>query len=177
LFSEEYRTEIIKNLEFLLNNQCAPFQWSEAFENKGKGQWVGMYTPPVSYGNYESWGTNFSKQALLQACVSVKTDGTVIIGRGIPNHWLKPGDVIEWARVNVNDNRKIDFKISSERSEVKLQIWGDAPNGNVRFNLPAFKNNIASADAGTIDNETGVVTLTSSTTSVTVKLQKPVSEA
>jgi hypothetical protein len=79
--------------------------------------------------------------------------------------------------VNVNDNRKIDFKISSERSEVKLQIWGDAPNGNVRFNLPAFKNNIASADAGTIDNETGVVTLTSSTTSVTVKLQKPVSEA
>jgi len=60
---------------------------------------------------------------------------------------------------------------------VKLHIWGDAPNGNVRFNLPAFKNNIASADAGTIDNETGVVTLTSSTTSVTVKLQKPVSEA
>ena len=124
LFSEEYRTEPIKNLEFLLKNQCAPFQWSEAFEYKGKGQWVGMYTPQVSYGNYESWGANFSKQALLQACISVKTDGTVIIGRGIPNHWLKPGDVIEWARVNVNDNRKINFKISSGRSEVKLQISG-----------------------------------------------------
>ena len=46
----------------------------------------------------------------------------------------------------------------------------------MRFNLPAFKNNIASADAGTLDNEKGVVTLTPSSTSVTVKLQKPVSE-
>ncbi len=177
LFSEKYRTEIIKNLEFLLNNQCAPFQWSEAFENKGKGQWVGMYTPQVSYGNYESWGANFSKQALLQACISVKTDGTVIIGRGIPNHWLKPGDTIEWANVNVNDKRKISFRISSTGSEVKLLVWGDEPKGNVRLNLPAFKNNIASADSGTVDNAKGVVTLTPSETSVTVKLQKPIAEA
>jgi hypothetical protein len=177
LFSEEYRTETIKNLEFLLENQCAPFQWSEAFENKGRDQWVGMYTPQVSYGNYESWGANFSKQALLQACVSVKTDGTVIIGRGIPNHWLKPGDVIEWSNVNVNDRRAINFKISSEGSQVKLQIWGDTPLGKVRFNLPAFKNNIASADAGTVGNDMGVVTLDPTATSVTVKLRKPVSEA
>lgn len=59
---------------------------------------------------------------------------------------------------------------------MKLQIRGDAPNGEVRFNLPAFKNNIASADAGTADNEKGVVILNPSTTSVTVKLRKPVSE-
>ncbi len=177
LFSEQYRTETIKNLEFLLNNQCAPFQWSEAFENKGRDQWVGMYTPQVSYGNYESWGTNFSKQALLQACGSVKTDGTVIIGRGIPNHWLKPGQVTEWANVNVGDNRKVNFRISSERSEVKLQIWGDAPKGDVRFDLPAFKNNIALADAGVVDNAMGVVTISPPTATVTVKLKRPVSEA
>jgi hypothetical protein len=128
----------------------------------------------VSYGNYESWGANFSKQALLQACISVKTDGTVIIGRGIPKHWLKPGDVIEWSNVNVNDRRAINFKISSERSQVKLQIWGDTPLGKVLYNLPAFKNNIASADAGTVDNEMGVVTLAPSTTSVIVKLRKAV---
>jgi len=177
LFSEEYRTEIIKNLEFLLNNQCAPFQWSEAFENKGKGQWVGMYTPQVSYGNYESWGTNFSKQALLQACVSVRTDGTVIIGRGIPNHWLKPGNVIEWANVNVNDNRKINFKITSERNTVTIQIWGDTPNGSVRFNLPIFKDNIASATTGIVDRVRGVLTLSPFTHSATVTLRNPISEA
>jgi hypothetical protein len=177
LFSEEYRTEIIKNLEFLLNNQCAPSQWSEAFENKGKGQWVGMYTPQVSYGNYESWGTNFSKQALLQACVSVKTDGTVIVGRGIPNHWLKPGNVIEWANVNVNDNRKINFKITCERNTVTLQIWGDSPNGSLRFNLPIFKDNIASATAGIVDHVRGVLTLAPFTHSAMVTLRSPISEA
>jgi hypothetical protein len=177
LFSEVYRTEIIKNLEFLLNHQCAPFQWSEAFEYKGRGQWVGMYTPQVSYGNYESWGTNFSKQALLQACISVKTDGTVIIGRGIPDHWLKSGDVIEWASVNVNDGHKLNFRITSGQSEIKLHLSGDTPQGNVRFNLPAFKNNIAAADAGTVDHELGVVTLTPSTRAVTVELLKPPSDA
>ena len=176
LFSEEYRTEIIKNLEFLLHNQCAPFQWSEAFENKGKGQWVGMYTPQSSYGNYESWGTNFTKQALLQACVSVKTDGTIIIGRGIPNHWLEPGKVIEWANVNVNGNRKINFKIVSEQTAVTLQIWGDTPNGNVRFDLPLFRDNIASASAGSADSVQGVVTLPPSTRSTTVTLRNPISQ-
>ena len=175
LFSEEYRDRdhqepgvLARITNALLSNGRKPSRY------KGKGQWVGMYTPQVSYGNYESWGANFSKQALLQACISVKTDGTVIIGRGIPNHWLKHGDVIEWSNVNVNDNHKINFKITSGRSEVKLQIRGDTPNGEVRFNLPAFKNNIASADAGTTDDEKGVVTLPPSATSVTVKLRKPV---
>jgi hypothetical protein len=176
LFSDQYRTEPIKNLEFLLHNQCAPFQWSEAFEYKGREQWVGMYTPQVSYGNYESWGANFSKQALLQACISVKTDGTVIVGRGIPNHWLRPGDVIEWSNVNVNDNHKINFRIGSEGGEVKFQVWGDSPNGSVQLNLPGFKNNIASVDAGTADNETGLVTLSPTMTSVTVKLKRSPSE-
>jgi hypothetical protein len=173
LFSEKYRTEAIKNIEFLYNNQCAPFQWSEAFENKGRDQWVGMYTPRGTggYGNYETWGYSFTKQALLQACVSVKTDGTVIIGRGIPNHWLKAGDVTEWAGVNVNDNRKINFKIIGGDSEITLKIWGDKPNGMVCFNLPVFKNNIVSASAGKVDNEMGSVSLEPSMTSVTVKLK------
>ena len=63
LASDTFRTESMKNVEFLYDNQCAPYQWSEAFEYKGRDQWVGMYLPQESYGNYESWGTSFSKQA------------------------------------------------------------------------------------------------------------------
>ena len=63
LASDTFRTESMKNVEFLYDNQCAPYQWSEAFEYMGRDQWVGMYLPQESYGNYESWGTSFSKQA------------------------------------------------------------------------------------------------------------------
>jgi hypothetical protein len=174
LYSEEYRTEVLKNIEFLLQNQCAPFQWSEAFEYKGRDQWVGMYTPFVSYGNYESWGANFSKQALLQACVSVMADGTVIIGRGVPNHWLRPGDVIEWANVNVNNQRRIAFSIHADNAQVQLTIRGDVRNGDVLFNLPAFKNNILSVSTGSLDNDRGVVTLGPSENSVNVRLKNSV---
>jgi hypothetical protein len=173
LFSDKYRTEVAKNLEFQLENQCVPYNWPEAFEYKGKGQWVGMYEPPVSFGNLDSWGASFTNQALLQVCASVKNDGTVILGRGIPDQWLSPGSVIEWSNVNVNENRKINFKITAGQSEVHLQIWGDVRNGNVHLNLPVFKDNIASADTGTIDNEKGTVILSPTTNSLSVKLRRP----
>jgi hypothetical protein len=171
LYSDIYRTEVVKNLEFQLENQCAPYNWSEAFEYKGRDAWVGMYVPPVSYGNLDSWGASFTKQALLQVCISVKVDGTVIIGRGIPDYWLEPGSIVEWANVNVNEGRRISFRITSGRSTIELRIWGDARNGDVLFNLPAFKGNIAATNAGTVNLEEGVVTLSPTTGSVSVTLR------
>lgn len=38
----------MKNGEFLYDNQCAPYQWSDAFEYKGRDQWVGTYLPQES---------------------------------------------------------------------------------------------------------------------------------
>lgn len=171
LFSDTYRTEVVKNLEFQLENQCAPYNWSEAFEFKGRDAWVGMYVPPVSYGNLDSWGASFTKQALLQVCVSVKTDGTVIIGRGIPDYWLEPGSVVEWVNVNVNEGHSISFRIVAGRSTIELRIWGDVRNGDVQFNLPAFKDNIAATDAGSVNQEKGIVTLSATTNSVLVTLR------
>ena len=173
LFSEKHRTEAIKNVEFMAGNQCAPFQWSEAYEFKGVDQWVGMYTPPVDYGNYECWGYSFAKQALLQACASVKTDGTVILGRGIPNHWMFPGSVIEWANVTVNKNKKINFRIRAEEQSLELEIWGDVPEGNVFLNLPILQSNIRSASAGQIDLIKGSITLAQDTRKVRILLLSP----
>jgi hypothetical protein len=171
LFSDKYRTEAIKNVEFLARHQCSPFQWSEAFEYKGPDQWVGMYTPPVDYGNSESWGFSFIKQALLQACISVKMDGTVIVGRGVPDHWIYPGSVIEWANVRVNANRKISFRISARDDLVEFAFWGDTPGGEIILNLPIFANNIRSVSAGHVDLTRACVVLLAETRNVTVQLQ------
>ena len=177
LFSDKYRTEAIKNVEFMAQNQCAPFQWSEAYEFKGVDQWAGMYTPPVDYGNYECWGYSFAKQALLQACASVKTDGTVILGRGVPNHWMFPGSVIEWANITINKSKKINFRIRAEEQSVELEIWGDVPDGTVLLNLPLLQNNVRSTSTGTFDLAKGSVTLARDTRKVKVLLLSPLPPA
>ncbi len=177
LFSEKYRIEAIKNVEFMARNQCAPFQWSEAYEFKGSGQWVGMYTPPVSYGNYECWGYSFAKQALLQACASVKADGTVILGRGVPNDWIFPGSVIEWANIMVNNKKKINFRISAREQSLDLEIWGDVPDGKILLNLPILKENIRSTSAGTVGPLKDSIELSADTRRVKVLLASPLNPA
>jgi len=157
LFSDKYRTEAIKSVEFLYNNQCAPFVWSEAFESKGRNQWAGMYLPQESYGNYEGWGSSFIKQALLQACVSVKTDGTVIIGRGIPDNWLKDGDVISWKNININNGKIINFEISASKGKIDLSITGDKADGKIIFDLPIFTKGISNASEGIINNKSQII--------------------
>lgn len=173
LASDEYRVEALKNVEFLHDNQCAPWQWSEAFEFKGRDQWVGMYLPQESYGNYESWGTSFSKQAILQACVSVHVDGTVTFGRGVPDHWLRPGDVIEWKNVNVNEGRLLDFTITCDGSTITLELAGDTPQGPVVLDLPAMAGNVASASAGAV-LPSGAVRISPECKKLQVALVRPI---
>jgi hypothetical protein len=132
-----------------------------------------MYLPQESYGNYESWGTSFSKQAILQACASVHVDGTVIIGRGVPDSWLRPGEVIEWRNVNVNDGRLLDFTITSHGTGVTVEFAGDTPLGYVVLDLPAMASNVARTSAGTV-LDSGAVRLDPQVRTVEVTLVRPI---
>lgn len=141
LFSDTYRTEVIKNLQFLLDNQNAPYQWGESFfRPKSKNDW------PRPSADLETWGLSFTKQALLELCCSVKSDGTVIIGRGMPDTWFKDGKVVEWKNICVNSGRKMDFGIVTAGSSVTLTMRGDIPLGRVLFDLPAFRNGVSAVE-------------------------------
>jgi hypothetical protein len=159
LTSETYRLEPVKNLTWLLSNQSAPLQWGESFD---QGDW----SRPAA--DYETWGLGFIKQTILMICASVRDDGTVIIGRGVPDSWTAPGKTIAWAHVHVNGNRMIDFSITGGAASVTLSITGDTPLNSVVFNLPRFKNNIASASAGVINDSLGTVTAPARTKTLTV---------
>jgi len=142
LFSDMHRTEVIRNLEFMLDNQCAPYQWGESFFGpKTKNDW----TRPAA--DLETWGLSFVKQSILETCVSVKTDGTVIIGRGIPDNWLGEGSVVAWTNVRINGGKKLGFSITGEKGSVTLKLNGDIPGGKIVFDLPVFRNNTVSVEA------------------------------
>ena len=168
LYSEKYRTMAVESYEWLLDNQTAPFQWGESFD---KGQNDGDWTDPAA--GYETWGLGFMRQGLLEATASVKTDGTVIIGRGIPNEWLLSSTPIEWKNIAINDGRQFDtLKLyAPDAKTIRLELAGDDAVGDIVLNLPALKGNIASVSAGSFDNESGAVTAPGNTKELTVTLK------
>ena len=106
---------------------------------------------------------------LLDSLVSQRTDGSLIVGRGVPNSWVGSGQRIAVSNFPTSDGHRIGATITTRGNAVTLQLTGK-PSGPATFELPAFVNNIASASAGMVDNGAGAVTIPTGTRSVTVTL-------
>lgn len=168
LYSDKYRTAVVESYEWLLDNQTAPYQWAESFD---RGLSADDWTEAAI--DYETWGLGFLRQGLLEAVASVKTDGTVIIGRGVPNEWMVSGTPIEWQNISINDGKKIKhLKLyAADAKTIKLELTGDDATNNIVLDLAALKDNIAAVSGGDIDNENGTVTIGKSTKELTVTLK------
>ena len=173
LFSDKHRTLVAKSIEWLMDNKTAPYYWGESFH------------PPEPTSNWtrpevdlETWGLGFIRQALLQLCVSVHVDGTVILGRGIPDYWLNSGKPVAWKNVHINNGKKIDFSIHKEQNKISIQIRGDKADGKILVDIPVCLSNIAGvtvSGGGSVleyDNETGKIWLTGDARDVVVELKR-----
>jgi hypothetical protein len=114
-----------------------------------------------------------ANKVLLDSLVAQRSDGALIVGRGIPSDWLDPGQSIAVTNFPVIDGRRLNLSISSGRQSVSFQLRGDVPAGPVLLQLPSFVDNIASASAGTVDRRAATVTLNPGTRRVTVELRHP----
>jgi len=172
LFSERHREKLIGNLEFLLDNQSAPFQWGESFD---RGMNDSDWTRPAT--DLETWALGFKKQALLEINIALASDGSLIIGRGVPARWARKGNVIAWKNVRVGNNKQVDYKLTFKRKFIEIEFSGDEPDGDIIINLPVLVNNIArvTVDRKKIkkwDAQAGKVTVPSSSKSIKIKLKK-----
>jgi hypothetical protein len=134
LFSDKYRTLTAQSIEWLLDNQSSPYHWGESFH---KPHPASDWTRPDV--DLETWGLGFIRQALLQLCVSVHIDGTIILGRGIPDHWLNSGKAIAWKNVYINNGKKMDFSIRKSKNKIYIHISGDQADGKIILDLPILK--------------------------------------
>lgn len=169
LHSEAYRTLPVANLRWLLDNQSAPFQWGENFRPPlAPGDW----TTPCT--DYESWGLCFSRQALLHSCIAVHADGRVLLARGVPDNWLRPGCRIAWTRVPLTGGRRLGFSLCAEAGQLTLELDGDLPEGPVVLQPPLLTDNIAGVSADVpvaVDEASGTVTAPPACRRLTVRLR------
>ena len=125
----------------------------------------------------ETWGLGFIRQTMLQLCVSVHADGTIILGRGITDEWLNSGKAIAWKNVRINNNKKIDFSIQKTGKEIDVYIKGDKTEGSILVDIPMCVNNIASVHSKTgeivkKDFKKGQVWFSGDTKDVTIRLKR-----
>jgi hypothetical protein len=114
-----------------------------------------------------------ANMVLLDSLAAQRSDGSLIVGRGVPDSWVASGQVISLANFPTTDGRHSGLSIRANGNAVTLTLNGDQPAGPVLFQLPAFVNNIAHASAGTINEQTGTVTLAATVRTVTVQLTHP----
>jgi hypothetical protein len=114
-----------------------------------------------------------ANMVLLDSLAAQRADGSLIVGRGVPNAWVRTGKVISLANFPTVDGRHAGLTIRTSGSTVTLTLTGQRPFGPVLFQLPAFVGNIAHASAGVINETTGTVTLAPTVRTVAVQLKRP----
>jgi len=175
LASNDYRDQGILSYEFMVaNGQSGPYSWweSQQFPNPGS-PWTGTHPEAGNGSSPHAWGMANANMVLLDSLAAQRSDGSLIVGRGVPDSWVASGQVISLANFPITDGRHLGLSIRANGNAVTLTLNGDQPTGPVLFQLPAFVNNIAHASAGTVNEKTGTVTLAATVRTVTVQLTQP----
>jgi hypothetical protein len=175
LASNDRRDQGILGYQFMIaNTQSGPYSWWESVAAPAPSAWVGSHPSAGAGASPHAWGSADANLVLLDSIVAERGDGSLIIGRGVPNNWVTTHQTIELTNVPINGGRHVGVAITTRGRQVTLKLTGSRPGGPVLLQLPAFVNNLKSATAGAIDPAAGTVTLSANTHTVTVTMQRAV---
>jgi hypothetical protein len=172
LASTGYRDQGIVSYQFMIaSGQSGPYSWweSQQFPNPGS-PWAGTHPENGNGSSPHAWGMANANMVLLDSLAAQRSDGSLVIGRGVPESWVSSGQVISLANFPTTDDKHLELTIRTNGASVTLTLSGDHPSGPVLFQLPAFVGNVARTSAGAVDERTGTVTLPPAVRSVTVQL-------
>ena len=177
LRGDRYRTEGVRSYQFMISNaQSGPYSWWEGILNPSETTWEGVHPSGGSGSCPHMWGQSCISKVLLESIVAEFYDGTILIGRGVPEDWLSAGEIIKVNNFPVNNNGRIDVTIKSINPEQILLLVNGNNSGDIVFNLPFMQDNIRSASIGIVDNTAGTVTLNSKQDCVVVTLMNSVNK-
>ncbi|MGH3203890.1 MAG: hypothetical protein ACRDP5_17830 [Streptosporangiaceae bacterium] len=173
LASSGHRDQGILSYEFMISNgQSGPYSWweSQQFPNPGS-PWTGTHPEAGNGSSPHAWGMANANMVLLDSLAAQRADGSLIVGRGVPDAWVSTGKVISLANFPTTGGHHLGLTVRTSGAAVTLTLTGQPPAGDVLFQLPAFVGNIASASTGVVSQSTGTVTLPPTVHTVTVHLK------
>jgi hypothetical protein len=172
LASSQHRDQGILGYQFMIaNTQSGPYSWWESVQAPDPASpWIGNHPTAGAGASPHGWGAADANLVLLDSLIAERGDGSLIIGRGVPNPWVSHRSPIALANVPIAGGHRMGLNITTSGTRVTLTLSGGSPAGPVLFQLPAFVNNIASSSAGAIDEATGTVTLPATARRVTVTM-------
>jgi hypothetical protein len=173
LASQHHRDQGILSYEFMIaNSQSGPYSWWESSSAPSTHTpWLGRHPETGQGASPHAWGMSQANGVLLASLVAQRTDGALVVGRGVPDQWLGDGRPISVTHFPTTNGRRLSLRISTNGRSVSLTLRGQRPSGPVLFQLPQFINNIGTTSVGRIDQRTGTVTVSPATRSVTVQLR------
>jgi hypothetical protein len=173
LASERHRDQGILGYQFMIaRTQSGPYSWWESVGvPTTSSAWVGSHPTTGAGASPHAWGAADANLTLLDSLVAERGDGTLIVGRGVPDAWVRTGKVIRLANVPISQGHHLGLSVTTHGRQVTLRLTGHRPAGRVSFQLPAFIHNVRHASAGAIDRTAGTVTVPATTRSVTVVLK------
>jgi hypothetical protein len=174
LASRHHRDQGILDFEFMVaHGQSGPWSWWESSSAPDpRSPWAGSHPGSGQGSSPHAWGISGSDKVLLDSVVAQRSDGSVVVGRGIPPLWLTKGAPIAVTNFPTTDGKRSNFTIDASGTTIRLTVAGAIPSGKIYFELPSFVGNVASTSSGTVDQRSGTVTLAPSVRHVTVTLRR-----
>jgi hypothetical protein len=184
-----HRDQGIVDYEFMISHtQSGPYSWWESSSAPAASPWVGTHPAAGQGSSPHAWGMAGADKVLLDSLVAQRTDGDLVVGRGVPPSWLRPGTTIAVTNFPTTDGHRAGVTIKSAEGAshpgshghpspeaLTFTFTGSTPAGHVLLELPSFIDDIAHASAGTVDETAGTVTLSPSVRRLTVFLRQPAS--
>ncbi len=175
LASKHHRDQGILGYEFMIqNSQSGPMSWWESSTAPSPTTpWVGRHPSAGQGSSPHAWGIAGANKVLLDSLVAQRSDGELIVGRGVPDSWLGHDGPLIVTNFPTVDGRRLSLAISSSGRSVSLSFRGRLADRPVNFELPAFVRNVEDVSVGAVDQATGTVTIGPGTRKVTVELRRP----
>ncbi|GAA1520137.1 sugar-binding protein [Kribbella lupini] len=178
LRGEQYRDLGIKAYQYMIDKTMSgPFGWWEGVDYpSATSPWDIDHARGGGGSNQHMWGQSTATKVLFDSLIAEKADGTVIIGRGVPNEWIRTGQKIGLDRYPVTNGGRVGYRMTTAGHRVTLQLTGAVRDVTAySVELPGLRNNVAqvSVKGATVDQAAGKVRLPSGTRSVTITLRHP----
>ena len=175
LASADHRDQGIVNYEFMIaNSQSGPLSWWESSSAPDpRSPWVGRHPSTGQGSSPHAWGMAGANKVLLDSLVAQRSDGSLVVGRGVP-----PGVARPW-RADLGDQLPDDGRPARRPHHLVLRPLGLAdPARRPGRRDPSSSNCRPSSTTlrpprpGTVDQATGTVTLAPAVRHVTVTLRR-----